>query len=145
MNSGFGFPELNATLNAVSAILLVIGFCFIKSGRWYAHACMMISATCVSAVFLACYLTYHILHGERSARLSHAPHSLRMFYFAVLFPHLILAVAMLPMIYLTLYRAYRRDWVRHRKIAPPTFWIWLYVSVSGVAVYFLLYHTALNS
>jgi uncharacterized membrane protein YozB (DUF420 family) len=145
VNSGFGFPELNASLNAISAILLVVGYILIKTGRWRAHAWTMGSATFVSAIFLACYLTYHILHGERSTKLSHAPHWLRMVYFNVLFPHLLLAVVMLPMIFLTLLRAYRRDWVRHKQIAPLTFWIWLYVSISGVVVYLLLYHTALNS
>ncbi|MGA3067001.1 MAG: DUF420 domain-containing protein [Tepidisphaeraceae bacterium] len=141
----YGFPELNATLNAASAILLLVGYCLIKSGRWRAHGWTMASATLVSAVFLACYLTYHILHGERSTKLSHAPHWLRTIYLFVLLPHLFLAVAMLPMIYLTLLRAYRRDWPNHRRIAPPTFWIWMYVSVSGVVVYLLLYHTALYS
>jgi uncharacterized membrane protein YozB (DUF420 family) len=141
----FGFPELNASLNAISAILLLIGYCLIKSGRWRAHGWTMASATFVSAVFLACYLTYHILHGERSTKLSHAPHWLRTIYLCVLFPHLLFAVAMLPMIYLTLLRAYRRDWINHLKIARPTFWIWMYVSLSGVVVYLLLYHTALNS
>jgi uncharacterized membrane protein YozB (DUF420 family) len=145
VTSGFGFPELNATLNAISAILLVVGYCLIKTNRWRAHAWTMATATFTSAIFLACYLTYHILHGERSTKLSHAPYWLRMVYFNVLFPHLVLAVVMLPMIFLTLRRAYRRDWPAHRKIAPPTFWIWLYVSLSGVVVYLLLYHTRLNS
>jgi protein SCO1/2/putative membrane protein len=103
------------------------------------------AATLVSSVFLACYLTYHIEHGERSTHLSHAPHWLRTIYLCVLLPHLFLAVAMLPMIVMTLLRAWRRDWVNHPRIARPTFWIWMYVSVSGVVVYLLLYHTALNS
>ena len=105
----------------------------------------MVAATVVSAVFLACYLTYHILNGEKSTATSHAPHWLRVLYLWVLLPHLLLAVGMLPMIFLTLYRAYRRDWEAHRRIAPPTFWIWLYVSVTGVIVYFMLYHTSLVS
>lgn len=138
----YGLVEVNATLNAASAGLLGVGFVLIKSGKWRLHACAMISATAVSAAFLACYLTYHYLHGEKTTRL-HANDWLRNVYLAVLIPHLILAVAMLPMIYLTLLRACRRQWAKHRKIAPPTFWIWMYVNVSGVVVYFMLYHTRL--
>ena len=135
-------PELNATLNSISAVLLVCGYVFIRRGNWRAHATMMISATVVSAIFLACYLTYHTLHGEKST--SAHPGILRDVYLAILLPHLLLAVVMLPMIFLTLWRAYHRDWGRHRRIARPTFWIWLYVSVTGVIVYFMLYHTSLS-
>jgi uncharacterized membrane protein YozB (DUF420 family) len=138
-------PELNATLNAVSAVLLCCAYIFIKTGRWRAHAATMISATSVSAVFLACYLTYHYLHGEKSTRLSHAPHWLRAIYLTILLPHLTLAVVMLPMIFLTLWRAAHKNWSAHRRIARPTFWIWLYVSVTGVIVYWMLYHTSLSS
>ena len=138
----FGLVEWNATLNATSALLLATAFICIKLGRWRAHAAAMISATVVSAVFLGCYLTYHYLNGERSTRL-HAHDWLRYVYLAVLFPHLLLAVGMLPLIYLTLFRAYHRNWPGHRRIAPPTFWIWIYVSFSGVVVYFMLYHTRL--
>ena len=108
----------------------------IRAGKWKAHACFMISATVVSAAFLACYLTYHAIHGEKSTKL-HAHDWLRNLYLLVLLPHLVLAVGMLPMIYLTLLRAYRRQWPSHRAIALPTFWIWMYVSFSGVVVYFL--------
>ncbi len=138
-------PELNSILNAISAVLLGAGFFFILTGRWRRHAAMMISATAVSTAFLAFYLLYHLEHGEKSTKLSHAPHWLRNLYLAVLLPHLLMAVVMLPMIYLTLYRAFRRDWAGHHRIALPTFWVWMYVSVSGVVVYFLLYHTALAS
>ena len=140
----YGLVEVNATLNAASACLLAIAFLCIRAGKWKAHACFMISATVVSAAFLACYLTYHALHGEKSTKL-HAHDWLRNLYLLVLIPHLILAVGMLPMIYITLMRAYRRQWPRHRAIALPTFWIWMYVSFSGVVVYFLLYHTRLVS
>jgi uncharacterized membrane protein YozB (DUF420 family) len=139
----FGFPEVNATLNATSALLLCTGLVLIKAKKWRAHGWAMASATAVSAVFLACYLTYHILHGEKSTKLSGAPHWLREIYLCVLLPHLFLAVGMLPFIYLTLRRAYRRDWVAHKRIAPPTLFVWIYVSISGVIVYFMLYHTAL--
>ncbi|HEX4056313.1 MAG TPA: DUF420 domain-containing protein [Tepidisphaeraceae bacterium] len=136
-------PAVDATLNTVCCILLCTGFIFIKTGRWRAHACCMISATVVSVAFLTCYLTYHYMYGERSTRATHAPHWLRYLYLVILFPHLVLAIAMLPMIYVTLLRAYRRDWINHRRIAVPTFWIWLYVSVTGVVIYFLLYHSPL--
>jgi putative membrane protein len=138
----YGLVEVNATLNAASAALLATGFICIKKRKWKAHAICMISATVVSAVFLACYLTYHALHGEKTTNL-HSHDWLRYAYPAVLFPHLLLAVGMLPLIYLTLYRAATRKWDLHRRIAPPTFWIWIYVSVSGVVVYFMLYHTRL--
>jgi uncharacterized membrane protein YozB (DUF420 family) len=136
-------PTVNATLNAASCVLLCTGFVFIKSGRWRAHAYTMVTATVVSTAFLICYLTYHYMYGERSTRETHAPHWLRYLYLLILFPHLLLAMVMLPMIYLTLLRAYLRDWAGHHKIAVPTFWIWLYVSVTGVIIYFLLYHSQL--
>jgi uncharacterized membrane protein YozB (DUF420 family) len=140
----FGLVEVNATLNAASVCLLVTAFILIKRGQWYAHACTMIAATVVSAVFLACYLTYHALHGEKTTNL-HSHDWLRYVYLAVLIPHLLLAVGMLPMIYMTLMRAYHRQWAGHRRMALPTFWIWTYVSVTGVVVYFMLYHTRLAS
>jgi protein SCO1/2/putative membrane protein len=138
-------PAVDGALNAVSGVLLCLGFYFIKTGRWRAHATMMISATTVSTAFLVCYLTNHYLHGVHTTVHSHAPHWLRYTYLVILFPHLILAIVMLPMIYLTLLRAYRRDWINHPKIARPTFWIWLYVSVTGVVIYFMLYHTSLRN
>jgi uncharacterized membrane protein YozB (DUF420 family) len=138
----YGLVEVNATLNATSAILLATAFLCIKYGKWKAHGWLMVSATVVSAVFLACYLTYHYQNGEKSTRL-HSGDWLRTLYLLVLLPHLVLAVGMLPMIYLTLTRAYNRQWPKHKRIALPTFWIWLYVSFSGVVVYFMLYHTRL--
>jgi len=135
------FPHINAGLNASSTVLLIIGILLIKRGRWRAHAVMMILASLVSAAFLACYLIYHYKTGEQSTRhMSWLPTWLRTVYLLILFPHLLLAFFMLPMIVLTLYRAYRRQWDRHRKIARPTFYIWLYVSVTGVVIYWMLYH-----
>ena len=137
------FPTINASLNALSGILLCTAFIFIKAKRWRAHGYTMVAATVVSAIFLGCYLTYHAINGEKSTA-AH-PGFMRKIYLLVLIPHLFLAVAMLPMIYLTLFRAYRRDWNLHKRISNPTFWIWLYVSVTGVVVYFMLYHTRLSS
>ncbi|HEY1921159.1 MAG TPA: DUF420 domain-containing protein [Tepidisphaeraceae bacterium] len=137
-------PAVDATLNGLCCILLCTGFYFIKTGRWRAHAATMITATVVSTAFLVCYLTNHYLHGVHTTRGSPAPQWLRLLYLIILFPHLLLAMVMLPMIYLTLLRAYRRDWVNHRRIAIPTFCIWLYVSVTGVVIYFMLYYTSLG-
>jgi protein SCO1/2/putative membrane protein len=136
-------PAVNATLNASSGLLLLLAFIFIKTGRWRAHGWTMVTATAVSVAFLACYLTYHYMYGERSTRASHAPHWLRYTYLLILFPHLLLAVVMLPMICVTLLRAYRRDWASHRRMSIPTFWIWMYVSATGVIIYFMLYHSRL--
>jgi uncharacterized membrane protein YozB (DUF420 family) len=138
----YGLVEVDATLNATCACILATGYVLIKKGKWRAHGWCMGTATAVSAAFLACYLTYHAIHGEKSTSL-HAHDWLRYVYLTILIPHLILAMAMLPMIGTTLYRAYRRQWDRHRRIAKPTFWIWMYVSVTGVIVYFMLYHTRL--
>jgi uncharacterized membrane protein YozB (DUF420 family) len=130
-------PAVNAVLNGASAALLFAGYVCIRNRKIVAHATLMISAAITSAAFLACYLLYHAVEGEHS---SHLPPSwLRTIYFIVLFPHLIMAIVMLPMIATTFYRAARRDFVRHRKIARPTFWIWLYVSLSGLVVYWMLY------
>ena len=129
------FPHINAGLNATSGVLLI------KRGRWRAHAGTMILASLVSAAFLACYLIYHYKAGEQSTKqMTWLPPWLRIIYLLILFPHLLLAFVMLPMIIMTHYRAYRRQWQRHRKIAKPTFFIWLYVSVTGVVIYWMLYH-----
>jgi uncharacterized membrane protein YozB (DUF420 family) len=136
-------PAVDATLNGTSGVLLCLGFFFIKTGRWRAHGITMVTATAVSTAFLVCYLINHYLHGVHTTNHTQAPNWLRYTYLAILFPHLLLAMAMLPMIYLTLLRAYRRDWINHRRIAIPTFWIWLYVSVTGVIIYFMLYHSRL--
>ena len=135
------FPHLNAGLNATSTVLLVIGYGLIRSGRYRAHAMLMILASLVSAAFLACYLIYHYHFGEKStASMTWLPKWLRTVYLLILFPHLLLAMFTLPMIGVTLYRAYRRQWEKHRKIARPTFFVWLYVSITGVIIYWMLYH-----
>jgi putative membrane protein len=135
------FPHLNAALNAGSTVLLVIGFILIKQRHYRSHAVMMILASLVSAAFLACYLIYHYHEGEKSTKhMTWLPTWLRTVYLLILFPHLLLAFFMLPMIVITHYRAYRRQWEKHRRIARPTFYIWLYVSVTGVIIYWMLYH-----
>jgi putative membrane protein len=132
-------PVINAVLNSISAVLLVSAIVLIKSGITRAHAAVIIAAVITSAAFLASYLTYHYHVGEKSTKAMGLPIWLRTIYFAILFPHLILAIGMLPMILMTLWRAYTRQWEKHRKLAKPTFWIWLYVSVTGVVIYWMLY------
>ena len=133
-------PIVNASLNGASAILLGAGYICIKLRKVKAHATLMISAVVTSAVFLGCYIVYHISVPPKSIGLPHGP--LRTAYLVLLASHVILAIGMLPMILMTLWRAYRRQWKKHMVIAPPTFWIWFYVSVTGVVVYWFLYHIA---
>lgn len=137
------FPRINASLNATSGILICFGLMFIKARRVRSHAVMMILAVCVSAAFLACYITYHYLKVKEGVIVTPFPQvSIRPLYLAILISHSILAAFVLPMIVVTLVFAARRKWEKHRKIARPTFWIWLYVSATGVIVYWMLYHVA---
>lgn len=129
---------INATLNGTSAVLLVLAFVFIKRKRVRAHAWTMVAALSTSAIFLVFYVTSQLLYKDRSSGLEPSP--LRTGYFILLISHVLLAVGMLPMIAVSLVRAYRRQWARHHKIASPTFFIWFYVSVTGVVVYWMLYH-----
>lgn len=132
-------PVINATLNASACALLVVGYIFIRRRQYAAHGYMMCSAFVVSIAFLTCYLIHHSLYGEKSSGLP--PGLLRNVYlFIILLPHVLLAIIMVPMILRTLWQAYRRNWPGHTRISTPTFWIWLYVSLSGVLVYILLYH-----
>lgn len=132
-------PAVDAILNATAAVLLVCGFIFIKRRKYAAHAWFMCSAFAVSIAFLACYLTNHSLYGEKKSGLP--PGHLRTIYlFIILLPHVLLAIVMVPLILRTLYLAYRRNWIKHPIIARPTFWVWLYVSITGVLIYWMLYH-----
>jgi protein SCO1/2/putative membrane protein len=131
------FPKLNASLNATAGIFLCFGMIMIKARKVKAHAACMIAAVVASTAFLACYLTYHYLNGGRPTRFPESPW--KPVYLTILISHTILAVVILPMIAMTLVRAWRRQWDRHRRIASPTFWLWLYVSVTGVVVYWMLY------
>jgi uncharacterized membrane protein YozB (DUF420 family) len=134
-------PVVNATLNAASAILLATGYMFIRRGRVAAHRAMMISAFTVSVIFLISYLTYHyylVAHGEG---VLHYPHTgaLKSIYLTILFTHTVLAACVPVLAIITLRRALKGDFVRHRRIARWTFPIWLYVGVTGVVVYLMLY------
>jgi uncharacterized membrane protein YozB (DUF420 family) len=129
---------INATLNGFSALLIVIGYILIRRRNYRAHAYFMIAALVTSAVFLCFYLYSQAAFGDRSSGLQAG--ALRTFYLILLASHVLLAVGMLPPIVMTVIRAYNRRWEKHRKIARPTFWIWLYVSITGVIVYWMLYH-----
>jgi uncharacterized membrane protein YozB (DUF420 family) len=130
------FPPINATLNGTSAVLLVTGRALIMRGRMAAHRAVMIAALVTSSVFLACYLYYHYHVGS----VHFAGQGFwRPVYFTILITHTILAAVIVPMIIITLVRALRERYDRHRAIARWTFPLWLYVSVTGVVVYFMLY------
>jgi len=129
-------PAVNATLNGACAVLLAVGWLLIRSGRWRAHAACMIAGVADSALFLACYLVYHFQVGSVPFR---GTSQARTLYITILTSHTLLAVAMLPLIALTLGRAARGDYVRHARIARITFPIWLYVSITGVVIYLMLY------
>jgi uncharacterized membrane protein YozB (DUF420 family) len=130
-------PHLNAVLNTTSALLLLLGFTLIRLGRVRAHRNCQVTAVLTSTLFLISYLTYHYHHGStRFAGQGIA----RPLYFSILITHTILAVVIVPLIVVTLYRAARGDFIRHRRIARWTLPLWLYVSVTGVIVYLMLYH-----
>ncbi len=130
------FPPLNASLNTASTVLLLIGFGLIKAGRKDAHRAVMLSACVTSTLFLIGYLYYHAHHG-----VTRFPGTgiIRSAYFIILSTHTILAAAVPPLVLLTLFHAARKDWTRHRRWARVTFPIWLYVSFTGVVIYWMLY------
>jgi putative membrane protein len=129
-------PAVNATLNALSGILLVAGFLLIRSGRREQHRAVMLAAFATSAVFLVFYVIYHAQVG--SVRFTR-PGLVRPIYFTILITHVVLAAAVLPLALITLTHGLKGRFPRHRAIARWTFPIWLYVSVTGVLVYVLLY------
>ena len=129
-------PHLNAFLNGTSAVLLFTGYSFIRARNVMAHRACQIAALIVSSLFLVSYLVYHYHHGTTRFLGSGF---VRPVYFTILTSHTILAVVIVPLIFLTFYRALRRDFIRHRRIARVTLPLWLYVSVTGVIVYLMLY------
>jgi uncharacterized membrane protein YozB (DUF420 family) len=132
-------PTLNAVLNATSAILLACGFAMIRRRRVTAHRACMIAAFAASLLFLTSYTIYHAQAGTRPF----PGHGIaRPIYFAILISHVTLAALILPMAILTLTRALRAQYARHMKIARWTLPIWLYVSVTGVVIYMMLYRVA---
>ena len=129
-------PAVNATLNAVSAVLLCIAFVFIRQRRIEAHRRTMLAAFATSSLFLICYIVYHAQVG--SVRFTRQGF-VRPLYFTILITHVSLAAAVLPLAIVTLSRGLKARFDRHRAIARWTLPIWLYVSVTGVLVYVLLY------
>ncbi|HSG00978.1 MAG TPA: DUF420 domain-containing protein, partial [Vicinamibacterales bacterium] len=132
-------PHLNATLNAISAIFLLRGYYLIRSRRIDAHRRSMMSAFIASTLFLASYVVYHAQIGSRPFP---GTGLLRVVYFSILIPHVVLAAGVLPLALMTLVRGLRRDDTRHRRIARWTLPLWLFVSVTGVLVYVMLYWIA---
>ena len=129
-------PAVNATLNGTAAALLIAGYIQIRRGRIDAHRTCMLAAFTTSALFLVSYLIYHALVGS-VAFTGQGP--IRTLYFTVLISHVILAALILPLALVTLRRGLRRDDARHVALARWTLPIWLYVSVTGVVVYWMLY------
>lgn len=129
-------PTVNASLNASSAVLLVAGYMFIRRGRIRAHHWSMISAFALSILFLVGYLWFHFTHGIIPYR---GTGGMRVLYFSILIPHTILAATIPPLAIITLLHAFRGRFNRHRRIARWTLPIWLFVSVTGVVVYWLLF------
>ena len=129
-------PALNASLNAVAALFLVAGYAFIKAGRRQAHKRCMLTALTVSALFLVSYVTYHYNAGSRPFT---GQGTIRTVYFLILGTHVPLAAAIVPLALVTAYRGLRDQRSRHVRIARWTLPLWLYVSVTGVLVYLMLY------
>ncbi|MBK9314809.1 MAG: DUF420 domain-containing protein [Acidobacteria bacterium] len=130
-------PTLNAILNSISVILLTLGYAFIRRNKRDAHRACMISAFVTSTLFLVSYLFYHYHHGSTPFQ---GQGIVRYVYFTILLTHTVLAAAIVPMIFLTFIRAFKQRFDLHRRIARWTLPCWLYVSVTGVVVYLMLYH-----
>jgi uncharacterized membrane protein YozB (DUF420 family) len=130
------FPALNATLNGLSAVLLLTGRILVNRGKIAAHRACMIAAMISSAVFLSCYLFFHYEVGNIRFL---GQGWWRQVYFAILIPHVTLAIVIVPLSIITLSRGLKARYDRHRAIARWTWPLWMYVSVTGVIVYFMLY------
>jgi putative membrane protein len=131
-------PAVNASLNALATVFLTLGFIFIKRGQKIAHRNCMIAAVTTSAVFLFFYVLHKYLVGG-----AHTPFGgkgvIMYLYYAMLISHILLAMAIVPLVLITLHRGLKERWEHHKKIARWTWPIWMYVSVTGVLVYFMLY------
>lgn len=133
------FPAINASLNATSALLIVVGRVLIAKKLVAAHRRTMIAAVSVSALFLCSYLFYHFFVVAGMVTRFQGTGWARTVYFSILLTHTVLAVAVVPMVLVTLWRGLKGNFDKHRRIARWTFPVWLYVSVTGVLVYFMLY------
>jgi putative membrane protein len=128
-------PAINAGLNALAALLLVLGYRAIKLRRRALHKRLMISAFCASSLFLVNYLVYHYLHGDTKYT---GQGALRLVYFGMLISHILLSATIIPMALASFYYAFQERFQVHAKIARVLLPIWLYVSVTGVLIYFML-------
>jgi len=133
-------PSINATLNALSAVLLIWAYVLIRRRQIEQHRKVMLAAFCTSCLFLVCYLVYHSQVG--SVPFHHEGETLRTVYLSILATHTVLAAAVPVLAIITLRRGLGARYVMHKKIARWTLPIWLYVSVTGVVVYVMLYHVA---
>ena len=129
-------PTVNVSLNAMSGVLLLLGYAFIRRKKILPHQLCMLGATFMSTFFLISYVTYHYYAGSRPFT---GVGPVRLLYFAVLISHVILAALAPPLVAVTLYRAFRGQIGRHRSIARLTLPLWLYISLTGVIVYWMLY------
>ena len=127
----------NAVLNSLASILLMAGWIFIRRGDWRAHRAAMVAAFATSAVFLVSYLVYHYLEGSRKYA---GPESLRLVYYVILLTHVVLAAAVPFLALRMFFLAWKGRWEAHRRLGRLTMPIWLYVSVTGVVIYGMLYH-----
>ena len=132
------YPALDAVLNGSSAVLIGSGLYYIKRGREQAHKRMMLAAFATSSLFLISYLYYHVVLRAGVTHFRGQGLS-RPFYFTLLISHTILAVVVVPFILITLARALKGRFAKHKQIAPYTFTIWMYVSITGVVIYVMLY------
>jgi protein SCO1/2/putative membrane protein len=138
-----GLPAVNASLNGLATLLLVAGYAAIRQGRPERHKQLMLSAFTVSALFLACYLVYHFElhhHTGTAGQTFQGQGGIRPIYYVILVSHVLLAMVVAVLAPVTLLLGLRQRWERHRRLARITFPLWLYVSVTGVVIYLLLYH-----
>ena len=133
-------PAIDAGLNAVALCFLIFGYRQIKKGNKEEHKKFMVAAFATSTVFLCCYLTRYYFRGSTAFPVE--LETLRIIYFIILVPHIILAAVMVPMILMVLFYAYKQEWSKHKKLAKITFPIWVYVSFTGIIVYLMLYQLA---
>jgi putative membrane protein len=138
VEDGSVLPGFNAFLNATSALLLAGGYLFVRQGRVRAHRACMLGAFAVSVLFLVSYVAYHATAGSRPFT---GQGWIRWIYFPLLISHIALAAGIVPLALVTIYRAWRGEVGRHRRVARWTLPVWLYVSVTGVMVYWLLHRT----
>lgn len=138
-------PAINASLNGLATVLLIWGYALIRKGNKIAHKRVMLTTFAVSILFLACYLTYHFQlqrYTGSSSKKFPEDHPARPIYLGILLSHVVLATAVPVLASITIYRGLKQQWDKHKKLAKLTFPIWVYVSITGVMIYWMLYHWA---